>query len=225
MSKHTEYSSSKPCIFSKQNSASNLASDSLPVSDKMQSLYTKKINKKWLTILNQNFNTDKPNQVWVSGTTQLNLRNKPYYVCAIIDLFSIKLISYKILFKNSTRFGKFTFKLAYYDRKSDNGLIFHTDRESTYRSNSFCDYLSSLNVTQLFSRSHVPYDNSVAESLFSSMKRENPYRTIFYSEDDFKKNVKDYINFYNTKGPYAKLNYKTPNQKEEDLNHNAGNFN
>ncbi len=71
----------------------------------------------------------------------------------------------------------------------------------------------------------MPYDNSVAESLFSSMKRENPYRTIFYSEDDFKKNVKDYINFYNTKGPYAKLNYKTPNQKEEDLNHNAGNFN
>lgn len=175
--------------------------------------------------LNQNFDTDKPNQVWVSDVTQFNVKRKPYYICVIIDLFSRKVISHKISFRNSTQLVKSTFKQAYHDRKPDNGLIFHTDRGSAYCSNYFCDYLSSLNVKQSFSRSHVPYDNSVAESFFSSMKRESLYRTTFYSEDDFKKTVKDYINFYNTKRPHAKLNYKTPNQKEDDFNHCTGNFN
>ena len=62
-----------------------------------------------------------------------------------------------------------------------------------------CDYLSSLNITQSFSRAHVPYDNSVMESFFSSMKREELYRTKYRSESDFRKAVDKYIIFYNTK--------------------------
>ena len=77
-------------------------------------------------------------------------------------------------------------------------------------------YICSLNITQSFSRAYVPYDNSVMESFFSSMKREELYRTKYRSETDFRKSVDEYIIFYNTKRPHRKLQYKTPKQKEEE---------
>ena len=96
-------------------------------------------------------------------------------------------------------------------------LIFHTDRGSNYRSKSFNDYLKSLNVTHSFSRVYIPYDNSVIESFFSSMKREELYRTKYRSKKEFRTAVDDYIIFYNERRPHQKNSYKTPLQKEQDF--------
>ena len=101
-----------------------------------KSIY-KKERQQMTNHLNQNFDTDKPNQVLVSDVTQFNLKRKPYYICIIINLFSRKIIEHKISFKNSTQLVKSIFKQAYHDRKPENGLIFHTDRGSAYRSNFF----------------------------------------------------------------------------------------
>jgi transposase InsO family protein len=54
------------------------------------------------------------------------------------------------------------------------------------------------------------------ESFFTSMKREELYRTKYRSESDFRKAVEKYIFFYNTKRPHKKLRYKTPERKEEE---------
>ena len=78
------------------------------------------------------------------------------------------------------------------------------------------DYLQSLNVVNSFSKSHTPYDNSVIETFFSSLKREELYRTKYRSEYDFKSAVDKYMVFYNTKRPHKKLQYKTPEQKEQE---------
>ncbi|MBQ9957359.1 MAG: integrase core domain-containing protein, partial [Ruminococcus sp.] len=51
---------------------------------------------------------------------------------------------------------------------------------------------------------------------FSSMKREELYRTKYRSESDFRNAVEKYIIFYNTKRPHKKLKYKTPLQKEDE---------
>lgn len=111
---------------------------------------------------------------------------------------------------------KLAFRQAYDNRRPDTSLIFHTDHGSNYLSNAFCDYLKKLGVTQSFSRAHVTYDNSVMESFFASMKREELYRTKYRSEREFKEAVDSYIEFYNNKRPHAKLKYKTPNQKEAE---------
>ena len=78
------------------------------------------------------------------------------------------------------------------------------------------DYMRSLHITHSFSRAHVPYDNSVMEAFFSSLKREELYRTKDRSEADFWSAVDKYIIFYYTKRPHRKLQYKTPEQKEEE---------
>ena len=165
--------------------------------------------------LNQEFDTNKPNEVWVSDVTYFKYNGNAYYICAIIDLFSRMVVGYKISKTNSTQLVKSTLQIAYKKRQPDSNLIFHTDRGGNYRSKTMNDYIQSLRITHSFSRSYVPYDNSVMESFFSSMKREELYRTKYRSEADFRKAVDQYIIFYNTKRPHRKLQYKTPSQKEE----------
>lgn len=84
-----------------------------------------------------------------------------------------------------------------------------------YRFKTMNDYMRSLHITHSFSRAHVPYYNSVMESFFSSMKRDKLYRTKYRSESDFRSAVEKYIIFYNANRPHKKLQYKTPQQKEE----------
>lgn len=94
-------------------------------------------------------------------------------------------------------------------------LTFHTDREANYTSKTFCDYLKSLEVTQSFSKAHVPYDNSVMESFFSNLKREELYRTKYRSENEFKTAVSNGF-LQRTTSP-CKNGHKTPLKKELDF--------
>ena len=180
-----------------------------------KSLYEKEL-RRCNNRLNQQFNPSGPNKVWVSDVTYFRFNNKNFYICAVMDLFARTIIAYKISFKNSTQLVKSTFRKAYETRHPAQNLIFHTDRGTNYRSYTFCSYLKSLNVIQSFSRTHTPYDNSVMESFFSSMKREELYRTKYRSEYEVKKAIDDYIIFYNTQRPHANNQYKTPMAKEKE---------
>ncbi|MDR0930326.1 MAG: IS3 family transposase [Clostridiales bacterium] len=167
--------------------------------------------------LNQNFKVDTPNEVWVSDVSFFHLHKHTYYICVIIDLFARKVVSHKVSHKNSTQLTKSTFKQAYLTRKPKDGLIFHTDQGSNYRSFTFMSYLKELGVTQSFSRAHIPYDNSVAEAFFSSLKQEDLYRHKFKTEKDFRKAVDEYIVFYNTKRPHTYNKNKTPVKVEDEF--------
>ena len=180
--------------------------------------------RQYKNYLNQEFNTTAPDQVWVSDVTYFKCNNKQYYICAVIDLYARKIISYKIGKINSTQLVKTTFKAAYEERKPSTSLIFHTDRGSNYISKELNDYLKSLQITHSFSRAYVPYDNSVMESFFASLKREELYRKKYRSEKEFYKAVDDYIEFYNEQRPHAKLQYKTPNQKEREYKEKSEDF-
>ena len=181
-----------------------------------------KENRKYHNHLNQNFHTDQPNQVWVSDVTCFRYGDKHYYICVVIDLFARKVVAYKISFKNSTQLLKATVKQAVEKRHPPKGMIFHTDRGSNYRSKVFTEYLESVGIVQSFSRAHVPYDNSVVESFFSNLKREELYRSKYHSERELRKAIDDYMLFYNEKRPHAKLKYKTPNQVELEFAEKTG---
>ena len=172
--------------------------------------------RKHKNYLNQEFDPNTPNEVWVSDVTYFKFHDKAFYICVVIDLYARLVISYRVGKKNSTQLVKSTFQQAYSSRQPPADLIFHTDRGFNYTSKTIDDCLKALNVTHSFSRPYVPYDNSVMESFFSSMKREELYRTKYKSEKEFRDAVDKYIIFYNTKRPHKKLQYKTPKQKEQE---------
>ena len=165
----------------------------------------------------QNFNASAPNQVWLSDVTFFRYKDFQYYICAIIDVYARFIVGYKIGKRNSTQLIKATFKCAYEKRLPPKGILFHADRGVNYTSNAFQAYLKAVGVVQSFSRPYTPYDNSVMETFFSSMKREELYRTKYRSEKEFKAAVEKYILFYNEKRPHAKNGYKTPAKKEEEF--------
>lgn len=105
-------------------------------------------------------------------------------ICVIIDLFSRKVVACCIGRNNTTYLIKRTFREAYNDRIPGEGLIFHSDRGANYKAESFRILLASKNVTQSFSRAHIPYDNAVMENFFGSLKKEELYRWRYRSERD-----------------------------------------
>lgn len=165
-------------------------------------------------MVRQQFHADRPNQIWVSDVTYFKLEQNHFYVCVIIDLFSRKVISYKISKKNSTQLVTSTFKMACDTRQPDPGLIFHSDRGSQYTSHRFLQLLHEHGMIQSFSNSGRPHDNAVAESFFASFKREELYRKNYSSEKEFKQGVDSYITFYNQQRPHRTLKNKTPKQVE-----------
>lgn len=156
----------------------------------------------------------RPNEVWVSDVTYFLCKDIKYYICAIIDLYARRIVGYRVGKRNSTQLVKSTFKQAYESRKPAGQLLFHTDRGSNYRSYAMCSYLREFGVIQSFSKAGVPYDNSVMESFFSSLKREELYRTKYRSEAEFRAAVDAYMVFYNERRPHAKNGYKTPMKLE-----------
>lgn len=117
---------------------------------------------------------------------------------------------------------KTTFKKAYEFRTPKGDLLFHTDNGSNYVSNTFMGYLNKLGVTQSFSKAHTPFDNSVCESFFATMKREELYRYKYSSVNEFMRRVKNYIDFYNAERPHASLQYQTPDGFEAEYMRKQG---
>ena len=166
-------------------------------------------------ILNQQFQVSRPNEVWVSDVTLFRYNNKIYYICVILDLYARKVVGYRVSKSNSTQLTKGTFKTAY-EYRQPTDLIFHSDQGANYTSRAFMSYLKALGIQQSFSRASTPYDNSVMESFFKSMKTERLYRTDFRSEREIRKAVKEYVQYYNSKRPHSIINYRTPDAFESD---------
>ena len=166
-------------------------------------------------LLQQQFTATQPNQRWVSDVSCFKLGDHYFYVCVIIDLFSRKVIAYKISKRNSTQLITATFKMAYEERQPPSGLIFHSDRGAQYTSHRFRQLLHEHAVVQSFSNSGRPHDNAVAESFFATLKKEDLYRKDYTSEAAFKRGLASYIEFYNTQRPHRTLKNLTPCQAED----------
>lgn len=186
---------------------------SVSVSSKRDHMRRERLDKRQ-NVLQRQFHTSEPDRVWVSDVTCFKVNDRYLYVCVILDLFSRKVIAYRVSAKNSTYLITSTFRRAFQDRNTPQGLTFHSDQGAQYTSNAFRKLLRMNKVVQSFSKSGRPHDNAVAESFFASMKREEIYRNQYKSETQFVKSIENYVEFYNNRRPHRTLNYKTPDQFE-----------
>ncbi len=166
-------------------------------------------------LVNQEFRVTRPNEIWASDITYFKIKGYAVYLCVIIDLFSRKVVGYRVSRKCSTHLVTATFKDAFRVRGNPTGLTFHSDRGGQYISDTFYKLLQQGGVKQSFSRSGRPCDNAVAETFFASFKREEAYRRDYSSEADFRKSVDEYVRFYNEQRPHQTLAYKSPVRFEE----------
>ncbi|MFR4480883.1 MAG: transposase [[Clostridium] leptum] len=112
--------------------------------------------------------------------TAFKFGDKYYYLCAIIDLFSRKIISYRISQNSSTQLLTKTFKQAYSERKPERRLMFHSDRGTQYMSYTFVHLLEDFGVKQSFSRTARPHDNAVRRSVFLNPQKRRTISAALY---------------------------------------------
>ena len=185
------------------------------IRENAKSNYKKRQEYQNRNLLNQGFKASRKNEIWVSDITYFKIKDYALYLCVIIDLFSRRVVGYRVSRKSSTHLVTATFKAAYKDRGFPTNLTFHSDRGGQYISNTFCSLLREYGLMQSFSNSGRPYDNAVAETFFATFKKEEAYRRDYSSEADFRKSVDEYIRFYNEVRPHQTLAYKAPARFEE----------
>ena len=168
-------------------------------------------------LLKREFSADHPNQIWVSDITYFKVKSYWAYLCVILDLYFRKVIAWRVSRHMSTNLVTATFKAAFEERGKPQNLTFHSDRGSQYISKTFEELLKKYNVKQSFSATAKPLDNAVAETFFSTFKREEAYCREYTSEQHFRRSVEEYIQFYNEVRPHQTLNFKTPQAFEDNF--------
>lgn len=165
-------------------------------------------------LLKRHFIQHEPNKVWVSDLTEIKVKGTPYYLCAIEDLFSRKIIAHRVHYQKTTNLVINTFKDAFFARNEPEELLFHSDRGSEFISYEFQNLLKTLKVKQSVSAPGTPYDNAVIESFYSTLKREEIHKHEYQDFDELKASISDYIEFYNNVRPHKTLKNLTPNDYE-----------
>lgn len=187
----------------------------ISIRENAKSNYKKRQEYQKRNLLHQNFKAARKNEIWVSDITYFKIKDYALYLCVILDLFSRCVVGYRVSRKSSTNLVTATFRAAFQDRDSPEGLTFHSDRDGQYISDTFRQLLQGSGVAQFFSNSGCPYDNAVAETFFATFKKEEAYRREYSSEADFRKSVDAYVRFYNEVRPHQTLAYKSPARFEE----------
>lgn len=91
------------------------------------------------------------------------------------------------------------------------GVIFHTDRGSTYTAYDFTILCRSQNITQSMGRVGSALDNAAAESFFSSLEHEVLSRHQFGTRKEAKRMIIEWIHdFYNWRRRHSWCGLKSP---------------
>ncbi|MDO4565894.1 MAG: DDE-type integrase/transposase/recombinase [Oscillospiraceae bacterium] len=120
-------------------------------------------------------------------------------VLCIVDLFSRKVIAYRVSRRIDRYLAIDTLHDAVNSRKVSKGLIFHTDRGAQFTCADFRLTADALNITQSFSAKAHPYDNAVMECFFKYLKKEETDRRHYKTLDELKLSLFEYIvGYYNS---------------------------
>lgn len=106
--------------------------------------YKKRQEYQRKNLLEQNFTASRQNEIWVSDITYFKVKDYSVYFCVIIDLFSRRIVGYRVSRKCSVQLVSSTFKKAFQNRGRPSILTFHSDRGGQYISGAFCTLLKKM---------------------------------------------------------------------------------
>jgi transposase InsO family protein len=148
---------------------------------------------------------------WVGDITYIPTGQGWLYLATVIDLGSRRLLGYAMADHMRADLVCDALVMAAGVRGGATaGIIFHSDRGSQYLSDLFREALASRGMIQSVGRTGVCWDNSVAESFFSSLKRELVHRYRFEDRAGARRAIFAWINRYNTRRLHSSLGYRSP---------------
>lgn len=166
-------------------------------------------------LVKREFDTDKPNSLWVTDITYIWTYTGFVYLTSVMDLFSRKIIAWDLSDSLSVDSVVRCIKRAKERRNLDKPLIIHSDRGIQYVSKEYLSLMDS-NMSPSYSKKADPWDNACIESFHAIIKREWLKRFKIKDLEHAQQLVFEYIEtFYNTLRIHGTLGYISPNQYEK----------
>lgn len=168
-------------------------------------------------VLDRQFTTTAPNQVWVTDITYIPTDEGWLYLAGVKDLFNGELVGYAMQANMTQELVMTALFRATSTRRPPPGLIHHSDRGSQYCARAYQQLLQQFGMQASMSRKGNCWDNAPMESCWGSLKTELIHHRRFATREQARQEVTEYIEiFYNRVRIQARLGYLSPvafNQK------------
>jgi putative transposase len=161
-------------------------------------------------ILQRNFKTAKPNKKWATDITEFKVLGNKLYLSPIIDLFNGEIISYDLSEKPDFKQVVAMLKMSFKKISNHKNLILHSDQGWQYQMKQYRRLLQDKGIIQSMSRKGNCLDNAVIESFFGILKSELFYLNKYESISQLKKDIKEYIEYYNNERIKENLSGMSP---------------
>ncbi|HIA0056871.1 TPA: IS3 family transposase [Escherichia coli] len=162
------------------------------------------------------FTVVRANQVWVTDITYIRTWQGWLYLAVVIDLFARNVVGWSMKPTLSRELALDALMMAVWRRKPDGEVIVHSDQGSQYGSDDWQRFCRANNLVPSMSRRGNCWDNAVAESFFSSLKKERIRKRIYKTRDLARADIFDYIEvFYNRARRHSHLGGVSPEAFEQ----------
>nr|WP_271210149.1 IS3 family transposase [Rhodococcus wratislaviensis]GLK35215.1 transposase [Rhodococcus wratislaviensis] len=162
-----------------------------------------KLAPKFDDLLRRDFSAPAPNSRWCGDMTEIPTDEGKLYLATVLDLFSRKLLACPTSEHPDAELACDAMKIATAVRGGRaviDGVVFHTDRGSTYTAGRFTDLCRRIGVRQSMGRVGSCFDNAAAEAFFSTLEHEVLSRHHFTTRAQACEVVVAWcLDFYNTR--------------------------
>lgn len=158
----------------------------------------------------RNLNIEMANQVWCTDITYLPVLKGHFYLVAIMDWYSRKVLAWRISNTMDVHFCIEALEEAF--NSFGQPHIFNSDQGSQFTSNAFTQCLKDREIKISMDGRGRFLDNIFIERLWRSLKYELIYIKAFEDGKHLYGEVKDWFNWYNTERLHQALDYQKPDQ-------------
>jgi len=151
-----------------------------------------------------------PNQVWATDITYIKLGKGFVYLVVILDLYSRKILSWKVSNTMDTDFCVAALEEAI--KQWGIPAIFNTDQGSQFTSDAFISVLESYGIRISMDSKNRALDNIYMERVWRTIKYEDIYIKDYKTMTELKEGLETYVTFYNSKRYHQSLDYATPDE-------------
>jgi putative transposase len=153
---------------------------------------------------------ERPNQVWASDITFIPMARGFLYLVAILDLYSRKVLSWRLSNTMDTAFCVDALEEAL--RRHGAPEIFNTDQGAQFTSDAFTNVLNDAGIRISMDGKGRWIDNVFIERLWRSLKHEEVYLKAYEDVAAARRGIGDYFQFYNQERPHYALARATPDE-------------
>ena len=158
----------------------------------------------------RNLEITRANQAWAADITYIPLRRGFVYLFAVMDLYSRRVLSFRLSNTLTTDFCVEAVKEAF--GRYGTPEIFNTDQGCQFTSEEFTGLLKQAGVLISMDGKGSWRDNVFVERLWRNVKYEEVYIYAYDSITEARKRLKGYFERYNTIRPHQSLDNKTPDE-------------